>query len=250
MKVAVISGASSGLGREFALQCGKYFPQIEEYWLIARRREKIEEYAGRLGGAKVRIFPLDLAKDASYDEFAAALRAENPEIAVLINNAGLGYWGAVEKIPVEKQINSIDVNVKAVSAMTALALPYMKRGSRILFVSSVASFVPNAYMTVYSATKAYVTAYARALRYEVKPKGISVSVVCPGPMNTEFLETGGVKSKTFARLPYCNVKKVVSGTLRAAKKGKFIYTNKAFYKFYRFLAKVLPAAWLVPVAKT
>ncbi|PWM72830.1 MAG: oxidoreductase [Bacillota bacterium] len=250
MKIAVISGASSGLGREFALQCKKYFPEIGEYWLIARRKEKIDAYAGELKGITVRVLPYDLAKDESYAALAREYAERKPEIALLVNNAGLGYWGAVEQLPVEKQINSVDVNVKALSAVTAVSLPYMGAGARIVFVSSIASFVPNAYMTVYSATKAYVTSYARALRYELKGKKIGVTVVCPGPMDTEFIAAGGVKSKTFEKLPYCNVKKVVSGTLKAAKRGKFIYTNKAFYKFYRVLAKILPAAWLVPAAKT
>lgn len=250
MKTALITGASGGLGREIALQCGRYFPEIEEYWLIARRTEKIEEYAQRLGGAKVRAISLDLAKDESYAALAELLAREKPEIALLVNNAGLGYWGAAEKLPVEKQINCVDVNVKAVSAVTAIALPYMRAGSRAVFVSSIASFVPNAYMAVYSATKAYVTSYARALRYELKGRKIGVTVVCPGPMDTEFIAAGGVKSKTFEKLPYCDVRKVAVGALRAAKKGRFIYTNKLFYKFYRFLAKVLPAAWLVPAAKT
>lgn len=249
MKIAIISGASSGLGKEFALQCNRYFPEIEEYWLIARRKEKIEAYAGELKG-RVRVLSLDLAKDESYRALADELENAAPEVSLLINNAGLGYWGAAESLPVEKQINSVDVNVKAVTAVTTVALRFMKEGSRIVFVSSIASFVPNAYMAVYSSTKAYVTSYARALRYELKKRRIGVTVVCPGPMDTEFIAAGGVKSKTFEKLPYCNVKKVVSGTLKAAAKGRFIYTNRAFYKFYRVLAKLLPAGWLVPAAKT
>ena len=162
----------------------------------------------------------------------------------------MGFWGAVKELPVHQQINSVDVNAKAVSALTAICLQYMKENARIIFVSSIASFVPNAYMTVYSATKAYINSYARALRYELKKQKISVTIVCPGPMDTEFIERGGVRSKTFKKLPYCNVEKVVKGTLKAAKKRKFVYTNKMFYKFYRVLAKILPTAWLVPVAKT
>ena len=96
----------------------------------------------------------------------------------------------------------------------------MRAGSRAVFVSSIASFVPNAYMAVYSATKAYVTSYARALRYELKGRKIGVTVVCPGPMDTEFIAAGGVKSKTFEKLPYCDVRKVAAGTLRAAHREK------------------------------
>ena len=250
MKIGIITGASSGLGKEFVRQSLKAFPEIEEFWLVARREEKIRKNVESLDGAKFKIVPFDLAKDDSYKEFSALLKEENPDIKLLINNAGLGFWGAVKELPVHQQINSVDVNVKAVSALTAICLQYMKENARIIFVSSIASFVPNAYMTVYSATKAYINSYARALRYELKKQKISVTIVCPGPMDTEFIERGGVRSKTFKKLPYCNVEKVVKGTLKAAKKRKFVYTNKLFYKFYRVLAKILPTAWLVPVAKT
>lgn len=250
MKTGIITGASSGLGREFVKQCRSEFPEIEEFWLIARREEKIKENIKEVTGVKFKIVPLDLARDESYKELSALLAGEKSDVRLLINNAGLGFWGAVSELPVHRQINSVDVNVKAVSAVTAVCLQYMSVGARIVFVSSIASFVPNAYMTVYSATKAYVNSYARALRYELKKQRISVTVVCPGPMDTEFIERGGVRSETFRKLPYCNVEKVVRGTLKAAKKRKFIYTNKLFYKFYRVLAKILPAAWLVPAAKT
>ena len=107
-------------------------------------------------------------------------------------------------------------------------------------------------MTTYSSTKAYVTAFARGLNYELRKddREIRVTVVCPGPMATEFIAVGGVKSKTFDKLPYCDPVKVVRGTLKCAKRGKFIYTNRLFFKFYRLLAKVLPTAWVMPMAKT
>lgn len=249
MKIAIITGASSGLGKEFVKQAVTAFPEIEEFWLIARRREKIEEGVKNLN-AKFRIIPLDLAKDESYQELSEILENEKPEVSLLFNNAGLGFWGAVEDLDVKKQINSCDVNVKAITAITPIVLKYMPSGGKILFTSSIASFVPNAYMTAYSATKAYVTSYARALRYELKKRKISVTITCPGPMATEFIEVGNVESETFKKLPYCKVEKVVKGLIKTAKKGKFIYTNKLFYKFYRLLAKIMPTAFMVKLAKT
>ena len=250
MKTAIITGASSGLGIEFIKQINEKFPEVESFWLVARRKERLEELSKELVGKQVKILALDLAKDESFEEIKLQLEQENPEIYMLVNNAGLGFWGSVKELDYKKQINSCDVNVKALSAITAISLPYMTKGSKIVFVSSIASFIPNAFMTVYSSTKAYVTSYARALRYELKKEKISVTVVCPGPMATEFIEKGGVKSKTFDMLPYCNPTKVVKGTLKYAKKGKFIYTPKLFYKFFRVLAKVLPTSWLMPLAKT
>ena len=250
MKTAIITGASSGLGKEFAKQLNENFKEIDEFILIARRKEKLEEISKSLEGKKVVILPLDLSKDDEYLKLADYLAENKPNVYMLINNAGLGFWGSVKDLELSKQINSCDVNVKGLSAVTHIALPYMQKGSKIIFISSIASFVPNAFMTVYCSTKAYVTSYARALRYELKKEKISVTVACPGPMATEFIEVGKVESETFKKLPYCNVEKVVKGTLKKAKKGGFIYTPKLFYKFYRLLAKILPLAWLMPLSKT
>ncbi len=250
MKTALITGASSGLGKEFIKQVYQKFPEIESFYLIARRKERLEEMQELLVGKTVKLLDYDLAKDESYEKLKDVLEEDKPEVTLLINNAGLGFWGSVKDLDYKKQINSCDVNVKAISAITAITLPYMTKGSKIIFTSSIASFVPNAYMSVYCSTKAYVNSYARALRYELKKEKISVTITCPGPMATEFIEKGGVKSKTFEKLPYCNPEKVVKGTLKKAKKGKFVYTPKLFYRFYRVLSKILPTAWLMGAAKT
>ena len=128
----------------------------------------------------------------------------------------------------------------------------MSEGSAILNVSSIASFCPNARMTVYSSTKAYVTSFSRGLAYELKARKINVCVVCPGPMDTAFLTRGDIKgkSKTFDTLPYCKVDKTAKGALKAVRKGKSVYTPTLFFKFYRFLAKILPHSIVIPLAKT
>lgn len=128
----------------------------------------------------------------------------------------------------------------------------MSEGSAILNVSSIASFCPNARMTVYSSTKAYVTSFSRGLAYELKARKINVCVVCPGPMDTAFLTRGDIKgkSKTFDTLPYCKVDKTAKGALKAVKNGKSVYTPTLFFKFYRFLAKILPHSIVIPLAKT
>ena len=248
--VAIITGASSGLGEEFVKQITTIFPEIDEFWLIARRKEKIEKFANELEYKKIKILSLDLSDDKSYEELNQILKEEKPNVKLLINNAGLGYYGPVKDISVERQVNMIDVNVKALTAVSRIVLDYMEANAKILLVSSIASFVPNANMTVYSSTKAYVTSFARGLRYELKKQKISVTVTCPGPMSTEFIEKAEIKSKTFDTLPYCNVQKVVKGSLKATKKGKFMHVPKGFYKLYRFLAKAIPHAWLMGITKT
>jgi len=137
MKTAIITGASSGLGKEFAKQLNENFKEIDEFILIARRKEKLEEISKTLEGKKVVILPLDLSKDDEYLKLADYLAENNPNVYMLINNAGLGFWGSVKDLELSKQINSCDVNVKGLSAVTHIALPYMQKGSKIIFISSI-----------------------------------------------------------------------------------------------------------------
>ena len=125
----------SVLGKEFVKQLNEKFSEIEEFILIARRKEKLEELSTKLTGKKVVILPLDLSKDQDYEKLKQYLEETKPNIYMLINNAGLGFWGSVKELELSKQINSCDVNVKGLSAVTHLALPYMQKGSKIIFIS-------------------------------------------------------------------------------------------------------------------
>ena len=254
MKTAVITGASSGLGREFTRQLHQVFPEIEQVWLIARRVNRLQELAEQLQeqGLSVAILPLDLCDTMSFTAYQERLTQEQPDIALLINNAGCGYLGNIGEIDTVSQTRMIDLNLRALTAITNLTVPYMKAGGKILNVSSIASFCPNPRMTVYSATKAYVSAYTVGAAEELKGKGITVTAVCPGPMATEFLEVGKIQgnSRMFEALPYCDQVQVAGGALRAARAGRTIYTPKLFYKFYRLLAKVTPVKLMVKLTKT
>ena len=253
MKTAIITGASSGLGEEFVRQLRSFFPEIERVWLVARRRERLDALAAELGERiSVCLLPLDLCSEGSLIALRSVLKAEEPEVQLLINCAGIGFLGYVADMPLETQTGMTQLNVTALTAVTNLVLPYMKAGSYILNVSSIASFCPNARMTVYSATKAYVTAFSQGLREEMRPRGIGVSAVCPGPMDTEFLDLAGISghSQTFERLPHCQVQKVAAGAYKAVKAGKAIYTPGLFFKFYRLVAKLLPLKLVVKWART
>lgn len=251
MKVAVVTGASAGLGCEFLRQMPALYPDIEEYWLIARNRDRLLEAAGKLP-RQYRIFPLDLTKDESYGKLAAECENLKPNVQLLINNAGCGFLGNIGEGELEHQTRMVDLNLKGLTAVTHTILPYMTKGARIINISSIASFCPNARMTTYSASKAYVTAFTLGLGEELKEKGITATAVCPGPMDTEFIQLGGIKgnSKTFDVLPYCDPVKVARGALIAAGHGKSVYTPRAFYKFYRVLAKILPVKLMMQFAKT
>lgn len=250
MKTAIITGASSGLGEEFVRQIKDIFPEIEEYWLIARRADRLQALSAP--GVTLRILPLDLTGEDYLSQLQNALKDAAPEIELLINCAGCGYLGNFHESVLTEQCRMLDLNVRALSCVTHAVLPFMKDGGRIINISSIASFVPNVRMTVYSATKAYVSFFSRGLHEELKPRNISVTAVCPGPMDTEFIKKGRIKghSKTFDLLPYCVPEKVVRGALNASKKRRAVYTPKAFYKFYRVLAKMIPQAILLHAAKT
>ena len=251
MKTAVITGASSGLGIQLALAAEKKFPEIECFWLVARREDRLRETAARLK-TPCTVLPLDLSCMEGCEELLSALEREKPDVCLLINNAGFGILGDVADADYREQAGMIDVNIRALTAITTMTLPYMKRGARILNVSSIASFCPNPRMTVYSSTKAYVSSFTRGLSEELRETGISVTAVCPGPMDTEFLSVAHItgNSKMFRTLPYCEPKAVAEGAISACASGRVIYTPKLFYGFYRFVAKVLPQSLVVKFAKT
>lgn len=252
MKTAIITGASSGLGREFVRQLADVFPDIDCYWLIARRRDRLEEMAEGLPDKTVECLGLDLCDTMSFVALQEKLTAEQPEVTMLINNAGCGYLGNLGEMETSTQTRMIDLNLRALTAITNMVIPFMPAGSHIINVSSIASFCPNPRMTVYSSTKAYVSSFTVGLNEELRRRKVSVTAVCPGPMATEFLPLAGVTghSSTFEFLPYCDQVKVAGGALRAAKAGRTIYTPKLFYKLYRLLAKLTPSQLLVKFVKT
>lgn len=253
MITAIITGASSGLGKEFALALKEKYPEIESFWLIARRKERLEGLAKELGKEKCFILPLDLTDRQALREFSQALSDSLPEIKILINNAGFGKLELFENISSFDSADQIALNCAALTYITREALPYMKENSEIINISSIASFAPNYRMAVYSSTKAYVTSFSRALREELKAKHINVLAVCPGPMDTEFLPVANIEkgtSKMFDTLPRANPQKVARTALKYSSLKKAVYTPKLLFKFYRILAKVLPKSIIMKFAKT
>ena len=252
MKTAIITGASAGLGQEIVRQLGDVFPEIECYWLIARRADRLESLAISLPGKATVCLPMDLCDSMSFLRLQEKLAEDRPEVSLLVNNAGCGYLGRIGEMDTASQTRMVDLNLRALTAVTNMVVPYMPQGGRILNVSSIASFCPNPRMTVYSASKAYVSAYTIGAAEELRSREISVTAVCPGPMATEFLEVGNIagNSKMFELLPYCDLVRVAGGALRAAKAGRTIYTPRLFYKFYRLLAKVTPVKLMVKFTKT
>ncbi len=252
MKIALLTGASSGLGCAYAKHIGEIFPEIDAVWALARREDRLKALAEEVKNPQIVPVECDLTKEADICRLRQKLEAERPEIMLLINNAGCGFHGEFAHSCADEQMRSVHLNVYALTEVTRIALDYMPAGARVLNTSSIASFSPNANMAVYSATKAYVTFFSRALNEELRPGGRSSTAVCPAPMNTEFLSVGHIagNSRMFELLPYCDVDKVAKGALKAAKKRRSVYTPRIFYKIYRFLAHLLPDPLMIKLGKT
>lgn len=184
MKIAIVTGASSGMGREFVHQLSGY-ETVDEIWAVARRAEALEALKSEVS-APVRPVVLDLLKPESFDTLRAMLEAETPDVRLLVNAAGFGKFGSFDKIPLEDECRMIDLNCKALLVMTRLCVPYMAPGSHILELDSLSAFQPVPYITTYGATKAFVLSYSRAMNRELKGKGIRVMAMNPGWVKTEF----------------------------------------------------------------
>ncbi len=185
-RIAIITGASSGMGREFALQLPKW-EQFEEIWVIARRTERLEELRAEMT-VPVRPVALDLTDPEDLQHYADLLDAAKPNVGLLANIAGFGKFGRYDQIPLTDSLKMIDLNCKATVAVTELTLPYMKRGAKLLNLDSLSAFQPVPYLNVYGSTKAFVLSYTRALSRELQPRGIRVMAVNPGWVKTEFFD--------------------------------------------------------------
>ena len=222
MKIAVVTGASSGIGREFVRQLGYFYRSLDEIWVIARRRERLEELREK-SRVLLRIFDGNLMKKQVYKDLSAALKETCPDIRMLVNAAGFGKSGSVESIAAEDmraQTDMVDLNCRALTKMTLLCLPYMSRGSRIVNLASAAAFCPQPQFSVYAATKSYVLSFSRSLGAELWGKGICVTAVCPGPVDTEFFTVSGGLTNPLKKLTLAKAEDVVHKALKDSRAGR------------------------------
>ncbi len=243
MSIAVITGASSGLGVCYVDAVTKLFPEIDKLWLIARREERLREVAMKYPDKHCVIIPMDMADMSSFKILEEKLKADNPQIEVLINDAGMSIGSSFEDMELENMLKIIDLNCKGATAITKVCLPYIIDGGTILEVSSTSAFVPNTNLIVYCASKSYVSALSLGLREELKNRRINVCAMCPGFMLTEMTKSEPTKGQS--RLPVIDHKTAALKSLKSAKKGRAVYTTGAFYKGYRLLAKLIPHTLLV-----
>ena len=196
--VTLVTGASAGLGVEFARQCAA---RGDELVLVARRRERLEALAKAIGG-KAHVIAADLSRDGAASSLIAEVEAEGLTVSTLINNAGFGLAGRFATLPLDRQREMIDLNVRTLTELSHFVLPAMReRGAGgILNVASTAAFQAGPKMAVYFATKAYVLSFTEALHQEWSDRGIKVSALCPGPVPTEFQARASMELPSAAKM--------------------------------------------------
>lgn len=242
MKIAIVTGASSGMGREFVKQIGHFYRSLDEIWVIARREDRLKELQ-KQSVVPLRIFDGDLLHRPIYLRFKKALLTEMPDVRMLVNAAGFGKSGTVEEILEEDkniQLEMIDLNCIALSRMTFYCLPYMSEGSRILNLASAAAFCPQPSFAVYAATKSYVLNFSRGLGAELRKKGIIVTAVCPGPVDTEFFDVSGKTENPWKKMTMVKAPKVVRKALLDTRAGKSVSVYSVPMKGARAASKLLP----------
>lgn len=246
MQIAIITGASSGLGAAFARAITTTYPELDEIWLIARRRERLEAFAAAHPERRFRILALDLSQEMSFVQLGETLQETRPQIRFLVNNAGFEHTGSFADVPVDAMDRMLEVNVLAATRLQRICTAYLAGDSATILTSSVLSFVPTPGQAVYAATKTYLYSLGRALREEYRSsRHGNVLVLCPGSMDTEMNPKD--QNPNARRFPflYVDVDHIAGTALRKAARDVAVYTPGWFYKAYRLLSRVLPQSFML-----
>ena len=191
--IAVITGASSGMGKEFALTL-KDHGLFDELWVISRDQKELETLRNKVP-FPLKVIPLDLEKMESYETYKSLLEKEKPNVKLLINCSGFGKFDKTTDISFTDNIGMINLNCRGLTSMTILSIPYMKPGASIINIASVAAYQPVPFINIYAASKAYVLSFSRSLNRELKSDGIHVMAVSPFWTNTNFFKRAVDSSK-------------------------------------------------------
>lgn len=234
--IAVITGATGGVGKEFVRQIQRY--ELDEIWAIARNENKLSELVA-LYGEKLVPISADLSEKSGIEKIQQKLKDEKPNVRFLINNAGLARMAPSTDFSDDEISRTIDLNCKALVLLCNSCIGYMKSGGNILNISSASSFQPNPYINLYAASKVFERSYSRALNVELKGKGITVTAVCPSWVDTELLikEINGKEVK-FPGI--VTAEKVVSKALRDAEKRRDMSVCSLYVKLQHLNVKLMP----------
>jgi short-subunit dehydrogenase len=245
MPTALITGASSGLGEQFAYALAQ---QKYDLVLVARRRERLEGVATRakeLGAARVEIIAADLGRREAPREICEQLKAAQIQIDYLVNNAGFGTNGRFHQLDLGRELEQIDLNIVALVSLTHLLLPAMieRHSGTIINVASTAAFQAVPYMSTYAATKAFVLSFTEGLAGELAGRGLRVMALCPGPVKTEFQTVAHNENAVMPSFVWVPAKKVVASAIAAAASGRMTYIagglNFVTAQAIRFVPRVL-----------
>lgn len=240
MKVIIVTGASSGLGRGFAEALGN-LEKADEVWVIARRADRLEELKNTI---KTKVVPisLDLSANDCIEKYKNMLADKNPEVVALVNAAGFGRFGEFENITLSDQLGMIDLNVASLTAVTYLTIPYLSAGAEVYQIGSFSAFLPLPYVSVYAASKAYVVSFSRSLNVELAHRNVRVMAVCPKWVRTEFFDRAAEQPDVVTYYDrFYTVDQVVQRALRDMKRGKDVSTCGIHARTEARLLKLLPA---------
>lgn len=241
--IAIITGASSGIGYEFARQIDK--KNYEEIWLIARRAEKLQNLSEKLQ-TRARIFALDLCEEKSFEILKNELENSNKKIGLLINSAGTGENDYFKNTSFDDDMKTLDLNIKALTAMTKISLDFFQKEGIILNIASSAAFIPQAKFALYAASKSYVLSFSRAIRREFKD--IKISVLCPNRVQTEFLKKSNNNSAGIKNLGNENLEKMVAKAIKKIGKKDLITTHPSA-KILLIISKIFPHSFIMWIEK-
>ena len=241
--IAIITGASSGIGYEFARQIDK--KNYEEIWLIGRRAEKLQNLSEKLQ-TRARIFALNLCEEKSFEIIRKELKISNKKIGLLINSAGMGKNDYFKNISLDDDIKTLDLNIKALTAMTKISLDFFQKGGIILNIASSAAFIPQAKFALYAASKSYVLSFSRAIRREFKD--IKISILCPNRVETEFIKKSNNNSSRIKNLGNENLEKMVEKAIKKMGKKDLITTHPSA-KILLIISKIFPHSFILWIEK-
>lgn len=248
MKIAIVTGASSGMGRKFVLKLDKI--GLDEIWGIGLGKDALEEVKA-LTKTNFRYFDMDLTDIKNLKFYENALKEANPEVEWLVNASGFGKFGRYDEINLETSLNMIDLNCKALVYITEITLPFMHEGGKIAQFSSVAAFQPVPYINVYAATKAFILSYSQALSQELKSSGITVTAVCPYWTRTSFFERAKkVDHKTNSEVVtkytvMYEPDKVIDKSFKDVKNGKAVSVYGVKAKMQMMISKLVPKSLIM-----
>ena len=242
MNIGIITGASSGMGKEFVKLTMQNHLDLDEIWVIARRKERLEAWPSLYKEQKFRILPLDLQKKEDVECLKQILEETQPHIELFVHCAGFGIMGKIQDISMEEQAEMVDVNCRSVVEISSLLLPYMKYRGRKIYMASAAAFLPQPGFAVYAASKAFVLSYVRALRAENRERQLRVTAVCPGAVKTEFFNRALTKKHlpAYKKLVMADPKKVIKKAWKDNEQNKEISVYGKAIKLTHLVTKILP----------